>query len=442
MHAMPSAASSSGVTGTCGVVAPARDPVQRGFDDHRGIRHECRAYAPAVHKVMVAIWRPDPSLHRLVGDDVVVRFALEDQGRYAAGSPFDVLLAATVEDPSALELQGLGERVWGFTVDERRPRVGAALSEITLVALMRRKPELTHDEFVDHWTQRHTPLALAHHAGLYDYTQNVVTDRLTAAADEIDGIAELGFGTRADFDTKFYDSDDGRRVIGEDVRRFLAGPGPDTTLLAPPRYPFWRHLRADTHVHDAKTGAERERRESRLPRMTCIRIDPRQPGAPPGGSRHPRRRGAVLRRPGRRGLLHVVFVRSTIAHAEVLAVDTTEAVGLPGVVAVYTADDLDLAPDPGLRHAAADVQPRRFANEPGPLRRRHRRRGRRRDAGAGGRRGRAGDRRLRPAAGGRRPGGGARRTARRCSSPSTARTSRSSSTSARIPPSSTTPTSS
>jgi hypothetical protein len=54
---------------------------------------------PEVYKVMVAIWRPDPELPRLVGDDVVVRRALLDQGRYGDGEPFDALLAATVEDP-------------------------------------------------------------------------------------------------------------------------------------------------------------------------------------------------------------------------------------------------------------------------------------------------------------------------------------------------------
>jgi carbon-monoxide dehydrogenase large subunit len=43
-------------------------------------------------------------------------------------------------------------------------------------------------------------------------------------------------------------------------------------------------------------------------------------------------------------LLHVVFVRSTIAHAEVTGVDTSEAVGMPGVVAVYSGDDLGLEP--------------------------------------------------------------------------------------------------
>ncbi len=42
------------------------------------------------------------------------------------------------------------------------------------------------------------------------------------------------------------------------------------------------------------------------------------------------------------GLLHVAFVRSTIAHAVLEAIDTSDAVSMPGVVAVYTADDLDL----------------------------------------------------------------------------------------------------
>ena len=44
--------------------------------------------------------------------------------------------------------------------------------------------------------------------------------------------------------------------------------------------------------------------------------------------------------------LHVAFVRSTVAHAEVRSVDTGQATSMPGVVAVYHAggDDLSLAP--------------------------------------------------------------------------------------------------
>src|SRR5437016_3891966 len=50
------------------------------------------------------------------------------------------------------------------------------------------------------------------------------------------------------------------------------------------------------------------------------------------------------------GLLHVAFVRSSHAHARIRAVHRERARSLPGVVAVWTADDCaDLgAPLPGL----------------------------------------------------------------------------------------------
>jgi len=44
------------------------------------------------------------------------------------------------------------------------------------------------------------------------------------------------------------------------------------------------------------------------------------------------------------GVLHAAFVRTPFAHATLTSVDTTEAAQAPGVVAVLTADDLDLEP--------------------------------------------------------------------------------------------------
>jgi aerobic carbon-monoxide dehydrogenase large subunit len=44
------------------------------------------------------------------------------------------------------------------------------------------------------------------------------------------------------------------------------------------------------------------------------------------------------------GALHAVFVRSTVAHARLLAVDTEAAGSMPGVAAVFTAADLGLDP--------------------------------------------------------------------------------------------------
>ncbi|MBV8444462.1 MAG: xanthine dehydrogenase family protein molybdopterin-binding subunit, partial [Candidatus Dormibacteraeota bacterium] len=40
------------------------------------------------------------------------------------------------------------------------------------------------------------------------------------------------------------------------------------------------------------------------------------------------------------GALHAVFVRSPVAHALVLPVDADEASAMPGVVGVFTAEDL------------------------------------------------------------------------------------------------------
>ncbi len=52
------------------------------------------------------------------------------------------------------------------------------------------------------------------------------------------------------------------------------------------------------------------------------------------------------------GLLHIAFVRSTIAHARIESVDTDDATAMPGVAAVYTAPDLDLDPLQGFAMVA------------------------------------------------------------------------------------------
>ena len=44
------------------------------------------------------------------------------------------------------------------------------------------------------------------------------------------------------------------------------------------------------------------------------------------------------------GLLHCVFVRSTVAHATVVGIDVTDARLMPGVVGVFVSEDLDLEP--------------------------------------------------------------------------------------------------
>ncbi len=48
------------------------------------------------------------------------------------------------------------------------------------------------------------------------------------------------------------------------------------------------------------------------------------------------------------GAAHVTYVRSTVAHGRILSIDTSDALAMPGVLAVYTAADLGLEPQPAV----------------------------------------------------------------------------------------------
>ena len=107
------------------------------------------------------------------------------------------------------------------------------------------------------------------------------------------------------------------------------------------------------------------------------------------------------------GAVHATYVRATVAHATIAGRRRQRRPGLPGVVAVVTAADVDLAPD--ARYGQPPRWPARPGRRPGPVRRRAGGRRAHRAARAGRRRRRVGGRRLRAAARGRRPDGGARR---------------------------------
>ena len=46
------------------------------------------------------------------------------------------------------------------------------------------------------------------------------------------------------------------------------------------------------------------------------------------------------------GALHLTYVRSTMAHARIVDIDASDALAMPGIVAVWTAHDIDIAPAP------------------------------------------------------------------------------------------------
>ena len=121
------------------------------------------------------------------------------------------------------------------------------------------------------------------------------------------------------------------------------------------------------------------------------------------------------------GMLWLAFVRSPVAHANIASIDTSAAKELPGVVAVYTGEELadewaaampcawpvTSRTYPG-EATARRARPRPLAGGqgPGPVHGRDRGRGRGRQPRARLRRHRGGRRRLRRAAGGHRHRGG------------------------------------
>jgi aerobic carbon-monoxide dehydrogenase large subunit len=60
------------------------------------------------------------------------------------------------------------------------------------------------------------------------------------------------------------------------------------------------------------------------------------------------------------GAAHVAYVRSTTAHATITGIDTSAAAHAPGVLGVFTADDVDLAPLTGMMGMAPPALARPF----------------------------------------------------------------------------------
>ena len=107
---------------------------------------------------------------------------------------------------------------------EERPQWDRGGETIMRISFVRRAARLTREEFADHWTNVHAPLARKHHPVLVRYVQNIVIEPVTPGAPEVDGIAELGFRALRDVHERMYDSPAGAEIIRRDVRRFLDVP--------------------------------------------------------------------------------------------------------------------------------------------------------------------------------------------------------------------------
>lgn len=94
---------------------------------------------------------------------------------------------------------------------------GGAAGAVVLTYLVKRRPDLSFADFATHYRQKHAPLARIHHPGIARYVQNF----LPPGEGLVDAISELWFRSEADARARFYRDDESRRLIGEDVRRFI-----------------------------------------------------------------------------------------------------------------------------------------------------------------------------------------------------------------------------
>jgi uncharacterized protein (TIGR02118 family) len=91
---------------------------------------------------------------------------------------------------------------------------------LKIVFLCRRRPEITHAEYVASVLEGHAPLALKHHPTLLRYVINIV-ESWPEQGPELDSLPALYFATLEDFHDRLYDSPEGKEIIRRDVARFM-----------------------------------------------------------------------------------------------------------------------------------------------------------------------------------------------------------------------------
>jgi len=109
-------------------------------------------------------------------------------------------------------LQNAASSVSGYEVEEAYPvpydkawSDGEPTPSPILLTMLRKKPGISHSEFIERWHEGHTPLSLVVHP-LWYYQRNVVCGSVTEGADPSDGIVLEACRTRSDLlnPTRFF----------------------------------------------------------------------------------------------------------------------------------------------------------------------------------------------------------------------------------------------
>ena len=99
--------------------------------------------------------------------------------------------------------------------------LGQRTPGVKLFCPLRRRPDLTREQFVEHWLTRHVPLALEHHPHMVRYVTTVVDQRLSDSGPDWDGFGELSFASADDARQRLFASPESERIVRADIARFI-----------------------------------------------------------------------------------------------------------------------------------------------------------------------------------------------------------------------------
>jgi hypothetical protein len=133
---------------------------------------------------------------------------------------FDAVIDASGEAQIAEAITGLGS---GPTLRVRTRRVKAYDRDwkeertpgVVMVVAIHRLPALSPAAFEEYWREKHTPLALRHQVGVWDYWQFAVVGPAS-----FDAVGMLGFPSDEVYARGMYDSKEGRDLILADSAKF------------------------------------------------------------------------------------------------------------------------------------------------------------------------------------------------------------------------------
>jgi hypothetical protein len=137
---------------------------------------------------------------------------------------------ASAEGRAALDAdwREIAGKAHGYRTSERvqrahegAPAPGEPSPGSKLIAGLRRAPALSHEQFLDHWLHTHVPLALRHVLGMGAYVTNEVTAPITPGSPDLDGIVEVLYTGKREFD-----SPEGESIMRADTAKFLQPPSP------------------------------------------------------------------------------------------------------------------------------------------------------------------------------------------------------------------------